>query len=91
MTLKLIKLKEDDIFRVMEWRNSPEIAKFMYTDPKLTKETQLEWYRKISQDETFRYWIIEFENTKIGLICLYDINFLNKRCFLGILYCRYVF
>ena len=37
MGLKLIKLTEPDIYKVMEWRMMPEVSKFMYTDPELAQ------------------------------------------------------
>jgi UDP-4-amino-4,6-dideoxy-N-acetyl-beta-L-altrosamine N-acetyltransferase len=81
MTLKLINLREKDIYQIMEWRMLPEVTKYMYTDPKLTKESQIEWYKNISKSDNFKYWIIEFQNNKIGVLNLYDIDRHNKRCF----------
>lgn len=81
MTLKLIRIKEEDIYQLMEWRMLPEVTKYMYTDPKLTKESQLKWYKNISQSDTVKYWVIEFQNNKIGVLNLYNIDRYNKRCF----------
>ena len=81
MTLKLIGIKEEDICQVMEWRMLPEVTKYMYTDPELTKKSQLKWYKNISQNDTVKYWVIEFQNNKIGLFNLYNIDRHNKRCF----------
>ena len=81
MTLKLIRIREEDICQVMEWRMLPEVTKYMYTDPKLTKESQLKWYKNISKSDKVKYWVIEFQNYKIGVVNLYNIDRHNKRCF----------
>jgi len=81
MTLKLIKIKEKDIYQIMEWRMLPDVTKYMYTDPKLSKESQLKWYKDITQSDNLKYWLIEFQNTNIGVLNLYNIDQNNKRCF----------
>jgi UDP-4-amino-4,6-dideoxy-N-acetyl-beta-L-altrosamine N-acetyltransferase len=81
MSLKLIKLKKEDIFMVMKWRMLPEVTKYMYTEPELTEKSQLEWFNKISQSNECKYWIIQYNEKKIGLFNLYDIDKINRRCF----------
>ena len=81
MTLKLKKIEKEDLNQIMQWRMMPEISSYMYTDPILTEESQLKWYQEISDSNEVKYWIIEFEGKKIGVINLYNIDNLNKRCF----------
>jgi len=81
MTLKLKTINKEDLSQIMEWRMMPEVTKYMYTDPKLTIDSQLKWHEDISNSNEVKYWIIEFENKKIGVINLYRIDNWNKRCF----------
>ena len=81
--LKLRKMKEEDIYKVMEWRMFPEVTKYMYTDVQLTRESQKAWYERISKSTEYLYWIIEFDGIDIGVINLCDIDQSNKRCFWG--------
>jgi len=81
MTLKLIKIQEKDIYQIMEWRMLPDVSKYMYTDPKLSKESQLKWYKQTTLSDKVKYWLIEFQNKKIGVLNLYNIDQNNKRCF----------
>ncbi|MDI3477373.1 MAG: diamine N-acetyltransferase [Thermoanaerobacterium sp.] len=81
MGLELKKINQDDLELIMNWRMKPEVTKYMYTDPILTMETQLMWFNQIINDNNSKYWIIKFDNAKIGLISLNNIDYKNKRCY----------
>jgi UDP-4-amino-4,6-dideoxy-N-acetyl-beta-L-altrosamine N-acetyltransferase len=78
MTLHL--LAREDLETVRNWRNSPEVSKYMYTDAQITPEQQLAWFERISQDETKRYWLLRYGDRPIGLVNIADIDHHNKRC-----------
>lgn len=80
MALKLIKIQKCDLQLIQQWRMKPEVTKYMYTDPTLTDEVQLMWFKSINKNNNTKYWIIELDNKKIGLINLCDIDYRNKRC-----------
>lgn len=81
MDVKLRKIKEEDLSMIMEWRMSPEVTKYMYTDPYLTSETQRNWYKEImSNHPKEKYWIIELDNRiDVGLLSVTNIDYVNKR------------
>lgn len=74
MTVRLREINEGDLEQLMIWRTSPEITKFMKTDPKLTIESQREWFTRIRADEKKKHWMIEVDERRVGLICLEDID-----------------
>ena len=78
--LELIKMNKDDMEKVRFWRMLPQVTKYMYSDPKITLVGQLEWFKKIAQDKTSKYWVITFNNIKIGVLNFYDIDIKNKKC-----------
>lgn len=80
MSLKLTKLTIEDLELIMNWRMKPEVTKYMYTDPILTLDSQKRWFNSIRNDNSTKYWIIQFDGVKIGLINLCDIDYRNKRC-----------
>ena len=55
----------------------------MYTEEDITPEKQIQWYNRIKADNTKIYWIIRFKGEYIGVINLYDINQIHKRCYWG--------
>lgn len=80
MDIRLRKVHEEDLEKIMNWRMKPSVTKYMYTDPKLTLEDQKEWFKKISADESCRYWIIEVDGVPIGLLGLIAIEPKHQRC-----------
>jgi UDP-4-amino-4,6-dideoxy-N-acetyl-beta-L-altrosamine N-acetyltransferase len=70
-----------DMIRVLEWRNLPEVASFMYTDHRITDAEHARWFAAAMTDETKRYWIIELHNVPVGLANLYDISTLHRRAY----------
>lgn len=81
--IELVPLAEEDIELVREWRNSPEVSQYMYTEDTISREQQEKWFRKIQQEETSKYWMIKYDNEKIGVANLADIDKRNSKCFWG--------
>jgi len=77
--LREIKTKDKDKLR--EWRNMPEISKYMYSDNHITAEEHEKWFNRIISDKTTKYWIIVCDNEDVGLVNLYDIDNRNSRCY----------
>lgn len=79
--IELKRIKLDNLDKIMLWRNSPEVSTYMYTSPKLTIEDQKKWFEKISHDDKASYWLIVVDGIDVGVLNLYDIDKINKRCF----------
>ncbi len=79
MKIRLRNIRVEDLEQIIQWRMSPEITKHMYTDPILTLESQMEWYKRIESDSSCKYWIIEVENVSIGIVSIIDIDKKNRK------------
>lgn len=77
--LKFNKLQEHHLEMVMEWRTKPEVTQYMFTDIEYNIRRQQEWYGRIVQDNSCRYWIIMLGEVSIGLISLTDLDWYNNR------------
>jgi UDP-4-amino-4,6-dideoxy-N-acetyl-beta-L-altrosamine N-acetyltransferase len=66
--------------RLLVWRNSPEVAAYMYTDHQIGPEEHARWFSGIEGDERRAYLIIEMDDEPVGLANLYDIDSRNGRC-----------
>lgn len=77
--LRDVQSEDKEIIRV--WRNLPEVARYMYTDHYITPEEHERWFQDIYKDPSRRYWVIVFQDERVGLVNLYDINHENRRCF----------
>lgn len=79
--IKLRNITSDDLEMIRSWRNSSEVSQYMYTDNTITLEQQISWFKKISEDQSSRYWIIEYNNKPLGLVSITDINKTFDSCF----------
>jgi len=79
--MRLRDLLEADKEKIRQWRNLPQVAKYMYTDHHISVEEHEHWFQKIVDNPRYKYWIIEHEGLDVGLVNLYDIDEKNKRCY----------
>lgn len=76
-------MKEEDLELVMKWRMSPEVTKYMYTDPQLSLEQQILWYNSRKKAGDNYLFIIQEDDTPIGVYTVDEIDMINKRCTSG--------
>ncbi len=79
INLRLLEI--DDIELVRIWRNSPEVAQYMYNEKYISEEDQSRWFEKIKNEATSIYWIIEYEGKKLGLASLTGIDKTLSSCY----------
>ncbi len=93
MSYRLRLIRESDLDTVMRWRMLPEVTRYMYTDPQLTRESQRAWFDRIRDSQRDRVWIIESlpapatdeaspapAPLALGVLSLSDIDRVNQRC-----------
>ena len=71
--VKLIRLQQEDIELVRYWRNQSDIANYMEYRNYITPSAQIKWFNSIKNKYNY-YFIIEFDNKKVGLINSKDYN-----------------
>lgn len=82
MDIELKKLTEVDLELVREWRNSEDVANYMYTDSHISSEDQVKWFHQLNK-ETTRYWLITYDNRKLGLAYITGISKSLSSCYWG--------
>jgi UDP-4-amino-4,6-dideoxy-N-acetyl-beta-L-altrosamine N-acetyltransferase len=81
MRIALRDIRPGDKEKIRNWRNLPEVAKYLYTDHYITAEEHEKWFASIFDDPTRRYWMITYEQEDVGLVYLYNIDQTNERCY----------
>lgn len=81
--IRFIRLQEEDIELVRQWRNHPSITKYMVYREHITREMQKSWFNSINNNNNL-YFIIEYKGKKIGLLNGKDINWEDKTMETGI-------
>jgi UDP-4-amino-4,6-dideoxy-N-acetyl-beta-L-altrosamine N-acetyltransferase len=83
LKIELKDIKFEDVEIIRNWRNSPEISKYMYTDDYISIEKQEKWFKNLVIDKAQKQWLIVYENEKIGVAYLYNIRENFRSCYWG--------
>lgn len=78
--IALRALETHDRDRLRDWRNLPEIARWMYSDHVISPEEHARWFEAARVDPRRCYWIIEVDGDPVGLANLYDVNPGDRKC-----------
>ena len=73
-------LRSDDRDMIYNWRNSPDVAKYMFSDHQISKEEHARWFDGAIKDPSRKYWVIVYNKEEVGLVNLADVDETNKRC-----------
>jgi UDP-4-amino-4,6-dideoxy-N-acetyl-beta-L-altrosamine N-acetyltransferase len=80
MGVGLRRLRAQDGDQVLAWRNSPEVAAFMYTDRRIGPDEHAAWLSRALDADDRRYWVIELDGSGVGVANLARIDRANHRC-----------
>ena len=72
-------LQPDDKDRLYAWRNSPEVAAYMYTEHQISPEEHARWFYGLAGDARRDYRIIEVDGVAAGPANFYDIDRVQGR------------
>lgn len=80
MTVHLRPVVTTDSPRLLDWRNRPAVAAYMYTDHQISVEEHARWFASALAVADRRYWIIELDGAPVGLANLAGIDRTRRRC-----------
>jgi len=80
VSVHLRRLAHQDGERVLAWRNSSEIAAYMYSDHLIGPEEHARWLASALEADDRRFWIIELDGAPVGLANLARIDLADSRC-----------
>jgi len=61
-------MREDDLARVLAWRNHPDVRKFMYTQHEITLQEHRSWFENSQRNTARNLLIFESESVPLGFI-----------------------
>lgn len=61
-------MREDDLERVLGWRNHPDIRRYMLTQHEISLEEHCIWFARASQDPSRRLLIVEEGEVPLGYV-----------------------
>ena len=80
MSLRLRLVEPADSPRLLAWRNSPDVAAYMFTEHLISQAEHDRWFAAAMAAPDRRYWIIEAEGEPVGLANLIKIDRAASRC-----------
>ena len=63
-------MREDDLTAVLEWRNHPEIRRYMYTQQVITYAEHCAWFKSASDNTHKHLLIFEIDSLPMGFVNL---------------------
>jgi UDP-4-amino-4,6-dideoxy-N-acetyl-beta-L-altrosamine N-acetyltransferase len=81
--IRFVKLGKEHLGLVMGWRVKPEVTRYMATNVEFDLKEQKRWYSRIAKNSSYRYWVIYFQETPVGLINLAGIDSIHRHCTAG--------
>jgi UDP-4-amino-4,6-dideoxy-N-acetyl-beta-L-altrosamine N-acetyltransferase len=76
-------LRPDDRQRVLEWRNRPEVARYMLSDHRISESEHARWFDAALTATSARHWIAELGGEPVGLFSLSEISEEHRRASWG--------
>lgn len=70
----------NDLDKMLEWRNLPEVSQYMYTDHVITADEHEAWFSRMMVSDTCKYWIIVSGGEDVGVANIVQIDRQNSRC-----------
>ena len=74
MNVHLRRLAAGDGARVLAWRNSPDVARYMYSDHPIGEAEHAAWLQAALTRADRRIWIVELNGAPVGLASLTRID-----------------
>lgn len=82
--INFVNLAPDQRELVRNWRNHPEIKKWMRRDHIISRDEHLGFIERLKSDKKNFYWLVKDNGRNIGVIYLNNVDFKNKTAHLGI-------
>ena len=77
-------MNPESLQMIREWRNNPEIVKWMFTSGVITLDEHYQFINKLKNDKNNTYWLVKDNAKELGVINLNEINFFHKNAYIGI-------
>ena len=69
-----------DKAKLLEWRNSVEVSKWMFSDHVISEAEHSAWFEQMLNNKATRYWKIVVDSVPVGAVVLSEINSVEQTC-----------
>lgn len=82
--IRLRDVSEGDRDRLFEWRNLPDVRRWMYTDHVIQRSEHDAWFDAMLVDPTRKYWVILLDDDPVGVVNLVGLDPGTSSCSFGL-------
>jgi len=75
---------DDELMMVLNWRNDPDIRKYMFTTDEIQVEEHFAFARGLADREDRFYFIVLNDGVYLGSIAITEVDYRNSSAYLGI-------
>jgi len=75
--INFIELTYDEKLMVLEWRNHPDVKKWMYTTENIEKEAHLKFIVSLKNNKNKLYFVVKQKDKYLGVIDFTELNSQN--------------
>jgi UDP-4-amino-4,6-dideoxy-N-acetyl-beta-L-altrosamine N-acetyltransferase len=83
MSYRFRKPTLDDAQQLLEWRTTPEISRYSFTDVVYDLDRQRAWLERSAARQDLRHFVVCNDETPVGYLAFTDIDWANRRCTSG--------
>ena len=77
--IELTELAEEHRRQVLEWRNNPDVARYMYQTERIAREVHDAWFSKLLVAQDRKGWAIVMDGKPVGAAFVDGIDARNRR------------
>lgn len=66
-------MTQEDLERVLRWRNHPEVRRYMYTQHEIGPDEHRRWFEQAAQDPARHLLVFEWDDEPLGLVNFHQI------------------
>lgn len=67
-------MTNEDLERVLAWRNHDEVRRYMYTQHEISRSEHLRWFERASQDSSRHLLVFESNTVPLGFVNLHQVT-----------------
>ncbi|WP_078378903.1 UDP-4-amino-4,6-dideoxy-N-acetyl-beta-L-altrosamine N-acetyltransferase [Sutcliffiella halmapala] len=77
---ELRDIRENDLEKILQWRNQKSIRKFMYNSNIISMDEHTQWFLKIKNSKIAQSKIFYYNQVPCGILNIIEIDYINNKC-----------
>lgn len=72
--VELKRVSQEDLEMIRQWRNHPDVSRYMFSSELISEQRQREWFDRICLDNQQQHYVIYYKGEAIGVINGHSLN-----------------